>query len=132
MSNDGMREAIRDALGAHGAWKLRLKTAAVTGRGDITSDHARCDDRCAFGRWLYSDTLSAGQRADKPYQVVRRLHAEFHETAADVLAAAEHGDKQKAQTILGSEFEFRSEILKRALVKWLGELSQAEAIPRRA
>lgn len=127
----GMREAIRDAMGAHGAWKLRLKTAVVTGRGDITAEQARCDDRCAFGRWLHGPGLDAGLKRSTPYQVVRRLHAEFHDCAGAVLGAAEQGDSATAEAILAGDFEARSEALKRALTKWLGELSQAAVIPPR-
>lgn len=127
----GMREAIRDALGAHGAWKLRLKTAVMTGRGDITAAHAACDDRCAFGRWLYGPDLGEGMKTSKPYQVVRRLHAEFHQSAGAVLAAAERGDSTRAEELLGEDFDRRSEVLKRALMKWLGELSQAAVTPPR-
>lgn len=127
----GMREAIRDAMGAHGAWKLRLKTAVMTGRGDITAAHARCDDRCAFGRWLYGPDLGEDLKRSKPYQVVRRLHAEFHESAGAILAAAEQGDSVTAEAILADDFDTRSEVLKRALVKWLGELTQAAVTPPR-
>lgn len=131
MMDHGMREAIRDALGAHGAWKLRLKTAVLTGRGDITAAQAACDDRCAFGRWLHGPDLGEGLKRTKPYQVVRRLHAEFHHSAGAVLAAAERGDNTTAESILAGEFDARSEVLKRALTKWLGELSQAAVIPPR-
>ena len=132
MSDQAMREAIREALAAHGAWKLRLKTAVITGQGDVTSHHARCDDRCAFGRWLYGASLDEGQRQTKPYQVVRRLHADFHSSAADVLQAAEQGESARARDLLRDEFEPRSEVLKRALMKWLGEISQTGATPPQA
>lgn len=128
MTEHGMRAAIRDAMGAHGAWKLRLRTAVQTGRGDISAARARCDDRCDFGRWLYGPGLSAEMKAGKPYQVVRRLHAEFHAAAGEVLAAAERGDRAGADALLADAFDPRSEVLKRALMKWLGELSQADAV----
>lgn len=123
MSDDTMRTAIREAMGAHAAWKLRLKTAVATGRGDISAAAARCDDRCAFGQWLHSDRIDAATREGKPYRVIRRLHAEFHQAAGDVLDAAERGDPDAARALLDGPFNDRTTTLKTALTKWLGELS---------
>lgn len=124
MTEHSMREAIRDALGAHGGWKLKLRTAAQTGRSAMSVAEASCDDRCQFGRWLYGPTLDDRTRAGKPYQVVRRLHAEFHQSAGQVLDAALRGQKDRAEGLMAAEFEPRSETLKRALMKWMGEISR--------
>lgn len=123
MSDDQMRAAIREAIGAHGAWKLRLKTAVATGRGEISAETARCDDRCAFGQWLRSDRIDAATREGKPYRVIRRLHAEFHAAAGEVLAAVERGDSDAAHAVLEGPFSDRTATLKTALTKWLGEVS---------
>lgn len=124
MSDQNMREAIRDAIGAHGAWKRRLKTAVLTGRGELSAKEASCDDRCKFGQWLHSDRIDDATRQGKPYRVIRRLHAEFHDAAGQVLAATEQGDRETAAALLDGQFTERSETLKVALTKWLGEVGR--------
>ena len=61
-------------------------------------------------------------RAGKPYQVVRRLHAEFHQSAADVLRLALAARKADADAMFQGTFAERSDKLVRALTKWKGEL----------
>lgn len=125
MSNDRVVKEINDAIGAHGSWKLRLRTAINTGRSDVTPEVAGCDDKCAFGAWLYGSTIDAATRAELPYQVIRRLHADFHRSAASVLALAVGGQKERAVELLEGDYTERSEKLARALGKWKREMSQA-------
>ena len=47
---------INNAIGAHGVWKLKLRTAIATGASDIEPKTVRCDDKCALGQWLYGST----------------------------------------------------------------------------
>ena len=117
-----MEKAIRAALEAHGKWRLRLKTAITTRRSDITPEIAACDDKCEFGRWLYGPTVAPETQESVPYQVVRRLHAEFHERAGAALEAALSGQRRKADKIAMVAFEERSTKLTKALNKWLGEV----------
>lgn len=50
MSNQQILEEIQKATGAHGAWKLRLRTATLTGKSDFTPQKVKCDDQCEFGK----------------------------------------------------------------------------------
>lgn len=126
MSNQLIVEEIKKALGAHGAWKLRLKTAVTTGRSQVSPSDVKCDNLCEFGKWLYGPTIDANTRAGKPYQVVKRLHAEFHECASRVMALAVDGNKTEANNLLDGEYTEKSEKLARALNKWRGELVAAD------
>ncbi len=121
MSNAALASRIADAIGAHGLWKMKLRTAINTGRSDVTPMVARCDDQCGFGKWLYGPELDATTRQGLPYQVIKRLHADFHRSAGDVLSLAVKGDKTGAQTLMEGEFTERSEKLVRALNKWRRE-----------
>ena len=125
MPNQAMIAEITNAIGAHGMWKMRLRTAITTGRGEVTSATACCDDQCPFGKWLYGPSLNADLRQGMPYQVVRRLHAEFHRSAGSVLAYVERGNASLAQGTLEGDFTERSEKLVRALTKWKGEAQLA-------
>ena len=122
MSNVAMVEQINNAIGAHGSWKLKLRVAMSTGSSEIDPEKACKDDRCPFGRWIHGDTIDSATSQGKPYQVVRRLHAEFHESAANVLRNALSARKVEAEKVFTGEFTERSEKLVRALTKWKGEL----------
>lgn len=113
---------IDAAIGAHGAWKLRLRTAIRNGESELTPSTVCRDDECAFGKWLYSSEIDPATRAGMPYQVIRRLHAEFHQCAGDVLGQALSGQRALAEAKLEGEFTARSDKLVRALTKWKGEL----------
>ena len=113
---------ITEAIGAHGTWKLRLRSAIRTRSADITSATASCDDKCAFGQWLYGSQIDPATRASIPYGVVRRLHADFHRSAGNVLFLVERGKSEEAEALMTGEFAQRSEKLVRALNKWKGEL----------
>jgi len=129
MSDQQLTAQIDAAIGAHGLWKMRLRTAVRSGKCDVSAHDAGCDDKCKFGQWLYSSSLSPALKNGVPYQVVRRLHAEFHRTAGDVLADALGGRPVQAEATLEGPFTERSEKLVRALMKWKGE---AQAGIRRA
>lgn len=123
MHPEEFRHVITEAIGAHGAWKMRLRTAIRTQQTDITAADVRCDDRCEFGQWIHGSQIDAETKADIPYQVIKRLHREFHHSAADVLDAAAHGHDEVADALMEEEFTPRSEKLVRALTKWKRELS---------
>ncbi len=129
MPNETMLDAIKKAMGAHGAWKLKLRTAINVGRSEITPAKAACDDQCEFGKWLYGSTIDRETRSGMPYQVVRRLHAEFHGCAGKVLSLALSQRKTEAAALLEGEFTERSAKLVRALTKWRGEI--ADGVPPR-
>ncbi len=122
MHNQVSLQQINDAIGAHGAWKLRLRSAIRTRSADITSHTASCDDKCAFGKWLYGPDIDAATRTGVPYGVIRRLHADFHRSAGSVLFLIERGKVAEAEAQMTGEFTQRSETLVRALNKWKGEL----------
>lgn len=123
-----MIKEINDAIGAHGMWKMRLRTAIASGVGDITSADAGCDDKCAFGKWIHGPSIDAATRTGMPYQVIRRLHAEFHQAAGQVLARVERGDRKGATDLLDGEYTARSEKLVRGLTKWKSELQSSTAL----
>jgi hypothetical protein len=103
-------------------WKMRLRTAITSGKCEVTAGDACRDDKCAFGKWIYGPSLDSQVKSDVPYQVIKRLHAEFHRVAGGVLAHVERGNVADAKALMDGEFAARSEKLVRALTKWKGEL----------
>ena len=126
-NNEKIISEIREAIHAHGTWKLRLSTAIATGMSDTDPHTVRCDNLCAFGQWLYGPSIDSATRIGKPYQVIKRLHAEFHDTASRVLHLALAGKKQEARSLMDGEYAQRSDKLIRALAKWRKELTVANA-----
>ncbi len=127
MCNRHSIDQINAAVGAHGAWKMRLRGAIRSGRGDIRSHDASADNRCEFGKWLYGPQIDAATRQGVPYQVIRRLHGEFHRSAGRVLAHIEAGRLAEAELAMNGEFTETSEKLTRAMTKWKGELQASGA-----
>lgn len=121
MHNNALVEQIDDAIQAHGAMARALTLAIDT--HDLTrSSHDICrDDKCAFGRWLNSSLLDPEIKAGKPYQVIARLHSEFHEVAGEVAKLTETNRRQEATELLDGAYKSKSETLLRALDKWRAE-----------
>lgn len=123
MSTDQLATNIKDAIGSHGAWKLKLKTAINVGYSDFTVKDVSCDDNCAFGKWLHSSDFNTETRMGAPYRVISRLHSEFHKCAGNVLDLATTGRGAEAMTLLDGDFTQQSEKLVRGLQKWKREVA---------
>jgi hypothetical protein len=115
----GTAGQLKAAVGAHGAWKARLLEAVVTGRSDFEPAVVGRDDRCPLGVWLHQDS-SPADRADERYARVRALHAEFHTTAARILAQAVGTEQREANRAIefGGEFDRLSARLIGVLNDW--------------
>lgn len=125
LSEPNTIQEINEAIGTHGKWKLRLKTAISRGSSDATPSEVRSDNLCNFGAWLYGATIAPEVKEGTPYKVIKRLHAEFHGLAATVLQKAIDGQGDDAQQLLDGEFKEKSETLVRALIKWKRELEDS-------
>ncbi|MBT2131450.1 CZB domain-containing protein [Aliiroseovarius lamellibrachiae] len=122
MHNSSLRNSIRAAIITHQAWKDRLQMAIETGQMADTVSDMSSDNKCPFGNWLYSPKIPADIKAGKPYQVIRRLHAEFHTCVGDIAKLAMSGDQATAQQMMITDFANQSDKLQRALKKWDQEL----------
>lgn len=121
MSNEILINQINNAIGAHGSWKIKLRSAITKKQSDHNIEDVRCDDKCTFGKWLHSPEIDLPTRNGVPYRVIKRLHGEFHICAAEVLEMAVSGNKSDAMNLLEGEFTDRSGKLVRGLRKWKGE-----------
>ncbi len=117
-------EAIEGALAAHGQWKQRLHDAVATGQSDARVAVVRLDNQCMFGKWLYGDPSA---RRAAAYESVRRLHADFHRAAAEVLQLALGGKTDAALAAMqpGQSFAAASESLERELQAWKESVTPA-------
>jgi methyl-accepting chemotaxis protein len=109
--------ALTKAIAAHGAWKMRLKAATSKGTDASTQDKVRLDNLCDFAKWLYD--ADAATIADSHYANIKDLHAQFHETAADVLAMVLAGKRADAEkTMVFGTYALISLKLTTAMVAW--------------
>ncbi|GIX15226.1 MAG: hypothetical protein KatS3mg118_3185 [Paracoccaceae bacterium] len=105
--------------GAHGAWKLKLRTACTTGALPVPAADVARDDACAFGRWLRQIGADPALRRSAHYDRVRRLHADFHRVAGRVAERVARGDLAAArQELEGGGFDGASAALRDALMAW--------------
>ncbi len=118
-----IQDEIRKAISAHGGWKNKLRTIAETGQSEVTVEHVRADNNCAFGKWLHT-RIEPGYKQSPHYQNALKLHAEFHVEAAKVLAHGIKGEKEQAFELmsLSSDFTQISAKLTKELSTWLEEL----------
>jgi hypothetical protein len=116
MQNSEIYTQLSEAIGAHGAWKYRLRMAASkTEPVDITStagDH----HGCAFGHWL--DSLPPSIRNLPEARDTITLHAMFHATAGQTARLIAKGNRDAALAMLDTELDIVSKQLNAAVAKW--------------
>jgi hypothetical protein len=119
----GLKEEIKKAIGEHGIWKKKLKSAVDTGKINVKISIIKSDNDCNFGKWLHGPSTIVNQKNSKHYQKVRDLHAEFHEKAAMVAQLAVAGNKVAAMKMLSVNGEYveASASLTSAMIAWLKE-----------
>ena len=111
-------DEITKAIGAHGMWKNRLRSAIDNGKADANPADVAKDNACPFGQWLYGATIPGASRNGANYGSVRKLHADFHRCASKVLECVSAGDKTKANALMAGEYAKVSGDLTAAMMKW--------------
>ena len=117
------KEEIDMAIGAHGAWKQKLRTAIETGECESTPEKVKQDNNCSFGKWLH-ERIDPSAKDCSHYRDALKLHAEFHKEAGSILGIALKGQKDEANDLLkiGSEFSKTSANLTKKLKEWKSTL----------
>ncbi len=113
-----LEDEITKAIGAHGVWKMRLRTAINAGKADADPAEVAKDNLCTFGQWLNGSTIPAAARASVDYATVRRLRADFHKCASKVLTCVAAGKKSEAEALMAGEYDKISGDLTSAMMKW--------------
>lgn len=114
------QKEIESAIQAHHRWKDRLKEAIATGQCETPIETIRADCHCQFGIWLHSEAFSSNEKASPRYQIVKRLHSEFHKSAAKVVELAQQGNTTAAERMMenGGEYLTISKKLISAMEDW--------------
>jgi hypothetical protein len=118
-----LEDEIKSAIGDHGIWKNKLKSAVDTGKIDVKISTIKSDVHCDFGKWLHGPSTTEKEKNSIHYQKVHDLHAVFHEKAALVAQHAVAGNKVAAMKMLdvNGEYVEASATLTAAMINWLKE-----------
>jgi uncharacterized protein YoxC len=116
-------EVLEKAIAAHGQWKGRLIRGLATRKLEMPASTIRKDDQCAFGKWLHGDSQSG--QGSSHYPTVKKLHADFHQTAGRIAELVEAGRKGEAEKLMGIDGDYAavSGKLTAALLDWKQSLS---------
>ena len=114
-----MKDEIQKAIGAHSLWKGRLHRAIETGKSEFTVADVAVDNKCEFGKWLYSVAPGSGQ-SNGHRESVKRLHAAFHKEVANVLTQALDGNRDLALKAMdmGTPYAVCSTNLTAEMMNW--------------
>lgn len=115
---------IEQAIGTHGLFKLRLRSAISTGRLEGSVATLGSHLNCAFGKWMDSPSVAPPTKASSQYAKVDLLHARFHVAAAKVaaLAIAGKADEAKAALEPDGEFSLVAAEFMTAMHEWKGNI----------
>ena len=110
-------DEIKAAIGAHGMWKTRLRTAIDRGSSEFSTATVAQDDHCDFGKWLAG--AATEMKGSRHYTKCKDLHRQFHSAAANVLKLALGGQKEEAKRILEKgDFATISGSLTHEMMEW--------------
>ena len=110
---------LMKAIGCHGQWKMKLRTAIECGKIETPVETIRNSDACEFGKWVRS--FKETDPSDAEFlPKIRTLHAEFHKIAAKVAELAVQGKQKEAVAFLdeGGGFINASSSLTEAIMAW--------------
>jgi|SRR5579864_3631198 len=92
------------AIGAHGAWKLKLSVYLRKHDGSLKSQEASQDNKCELGQWIYGEGKKYSTLPE--YAALKNEHGRFHKAAAAVIEKADAGQSVSDETALGAKSEF--------------------------
>lgn len=116
MSDPALYTKLTDAIGAHGAWKFRLRAAIRKGADEALVAQAGDHHGCAFGRWL--DSLPSNVRLEQAASETIVRHAAFHRAASRAAQLIKQGRTDAARDMLEAEFTDASQALTAAVSRW--------------
>ncbi len=111
------RTEITEAIGAHGAWKTRLKAAAMSGVSNLDPARVADNHSCRFGTWL--DGYLKAHPNDRNARRIGDLHQQFHRCAGSVAERINAGEAKAAlKEIEEGKFKTTTDDLVAAMMEW--------------
>jgi Chemoreceptor zinc-binding domain len=114
-----IQSLLFDALSKHVCCKEMLRQAIDTGICEPPSCLIADEQMCEFGQWLYSSNCPDELKASTSYENTRKVHADFHTAAAEIMKLAEIGEKEQARKMISEgEYPIQAISLKREIMDW--------------
>lgn len=114
-----IQSLLFDALSKHVCCKEMLRQAIDTGVCEPSSCLIADEQMCEFGQWLYSSDCPEEIKVSASYDTTRKVHADFHTAAAEIMKLAEIGEKEQArQMIVEGNYPIQANNLKREIMNW--------------
>jgi Chemoreceptor zinc-binding domain len=114
-----IQSLLFDALSKHVCCKEMLRQAIDTGICEPPSCMIADEQMCEFGQWLYSSDCPDELKASPNYENTRKVHADFHTAAAEIMQLAEIGEKEQARKmIVEGAYPIQANNLRRELLEW--------------
>jgi len=108
---------LKNVIDAHLAWKVKLNsTLDGTSTEEYEVHTVSQDNLCILGKWLYGPGKKLYSKLPE-YEALRKIHAEFHLCAGDILVDHKAGNAESATKKLGSEFKDLSNQIQLDLVR---------------
>lgn len=127
------RRSIERSLNTHLIWKIRFEFAIGQSFDiEIPSSILSAHNLCPFGKWLDGQTPpadAADEVVDGDFEIVSKLHAEFHKIAGKIKELIDADETSKARDLLLGEFEETSNALISAMRVWADKLPTEESGP---
>lgn len=109
--------SLVDSIATHMAWRKRLQaTLDGISSENIDVGTAAQDTLCVLGKWLYGPGKQLYSHLPE-YEALRKVHAEFHLSAGEVLLVHKKGDIGAALAIMKGPFNNHSNLIQLDLVK---------------
>lgn len=95
---------LNEAIQAHSAWKMRLRSA-ITHHETLDEATIQRDDCCKLGRWLHGEARSSFGKLASHADCVKK-HAAFHQAAGKVAGEINARHYAEAEAMLASKSEY--------------------------
>ncbi len=114
-----IQSLLFDALSKHVCCKEMLRQAIDTGVCEPPSCLIADEKMCEFGQWLCSSDCPDDLKTSTGYEKTRKVHADFHTAAAEIMKLAEIGEKEQARKmIVDGQYPIQSNNLRREIMDW--------------
>lgn len=110
--------SLKEVLDAHMAWRHKLKEVLDGHFASETYDVATVaeDNLCTLGKWLYGPGKQLYGHLPE-YAVLRKVHADFHLCAGEVLIEHRNNNTEAAEKILHHKFRELSDRVQLELIR---------------
>ena len=115
---------LGQAVQLHLRWRNDLREAVEGGvAGNLDAAAVSADNLCPLGEWIYSHGRRKHGRLAS-FERLRRIHADFHRLAGQIVTDAHKGDTARVEKQLRGPFIALSDQIQLDLVRLFGDMER--------